>query len=106
MTLTLELPANVEAMLSAEADKRGVPLPDYALQVLEQSVTLEEADAELTTGEYILQLAKKFHDSIPPEEWAKIPTDLAINHDHYLYGAPKVEEGSPYSLIRATGLRS
>lgn len=27
--------------------------------------------------------------SVPPEEWEKLPTDLAANHDHYLYGAPK-----------------
>jgi hypothetical protein len=25
----------------------------------------------------------------PPEEIAKLPCDLAKNHDHYLYGAPK-----------------
>lgn len=25
----------------------------------------------------------------PAEEWAKLPTDLAKNHDHYLYGTPK-----------------
>lgn len=30
--------------------------------------------------------------SIPEEEWAKAPTDLARNLHHYLYGAPK-EEG-------------
>jgi hypothetical protein len=30
--------------------------------------------------------------SVPPEEWAKIPSDASINLDHYLYGAPKVEE--------------
>lgn len=27
--------------------------------------------------------------NIPPEVWEKLPTDLAANHDHYLYGAPK-----------------
>lgn len=26
---------------------------------------------------------------VPPEEWEKLPTDGAINHDHYLYGSPK-----------------
>ena len=26
---------------------------------------------------------------IPPEEFDKLPTDLAENHDHYLYGARK-----------------
>ena len=27
--------------------------------------------------------------SVPEEEWAKVPTDLASNLDHYLYGTPK-----------------
>ena len=26
---------------------------------------------------------------IPEEEWEKLPTDLAVQHDHYLYGTPK-----------------
>lgn len=26
---------------------------------------------------------------VPPEEWEKLPTDLAAHHDHYLYGTPK-----------------
>jgi len=30
--------------------------------------------------------------SIPDEEWAKVPADLAKNLDHYLYGAPKEED--------------
>ena len=29
---------------------------------------------------------------IPREEWEKVPNDLSINLDHYLYGAPKEEE--------------
>ena len=27
--------------------------------------------------------------AIPDEEFAKLPTDLAEQHDHYLYGTPK-----------------
>jgi Arc/MetJ-type ribon-helix-helix transcriptional regulator len=27
--------------------------------------------------------------SIPDEEWDRLPTDLAEQHDHYLYGIPK-----------------
>jgi hypothetical protein len=30
--------------------------------------------------------------SIPEEEWDKVPTDLAANLDHYLYGKPKEDE--------------
>ncbi len=29
---------------------------------------------------------------VPPEEWAKVPKDLSVNLDHYLYGSPKEEE--------------
>ncbi len=28
-------------------------------------------------------------DDIPDEEWDKLPTDLASQHDHYIYGTPK-----------------
>lgn len=28
---------------------------------------------------------------VPAEEWQKTPQDGSINHDHYLYGSPKVE---------------
>lgn len=34
MTLTLELPAELEAELSAEAARLGLTLPEYALRVL------------------------------------------------------------------------
>jgi hypothetical protein len=30
--------------------------------------------------------------SLPPEEWGRIPTDLAANLDHYLYGSASEEE--------------
>ena len=29
--------------------------------------------------------------SVPESEWKKVPTDLSINLEHYLYGAPKEE---------------
>jgi hypothetical protein len=28
---------------------------------------------------------------VPTQEWDKLPHDGSINHDHYLYGAPKAE---------------
>ena len=28
---------------------------------------------------------------VPVEEWETLPHDGSINHDHYLYSAPKVE---------------
>lgn len=37
----------------------------------------------------IWEIAKEISESIPLEEWEKLPSDGSINHDHYLYGAPK-----------------
>lgn len=40
----------------------------------------------------IVEKVKERQKDISPEEWAAIPTGLAMNHKHYLYGDPK-EEG-------------
>ncbi len=38
------------------------------------------------------EIADELMADVPDSEWDKIPTDLARNLDHYLYGAPKDEE--------------
>lgn len=42
--------------------------------------------------ESILQMFERLRDSVPPETWDDLPTDLAKNKKHYLYGHPKEEE--------------
>lgn len=42
----------------------------------------------------IWQMAAEIGASVPDEEWAKVPRDLSRNVDHYLYGAPKTENGA------------
>ncbi len=37
----------------------------------------------------IWEIAREISESIPLEEWEKLPSDGSVNHDHYLYGAPK-----------------
>jgi hypothetical protein len=39
MTLTLELPADLEARLKAEADRHGLPIAEYALTLLRATVS-------------------------------------------------------------------
>ena len=43
------------------------------------------ADARKPIWEEILELTA----DVPDEEWDKLPTDLAEQHDHYIYGTPK-----------------
>ena len=37
----------------------------------------------------IWEIITEISSQVPDEVWATIPNDGSINHDHYLYGAPK-----------------
>ena len=38
------------------------------------------------------EIASKLMAGIPDKAWDKVPSDLSINVDHYLYGAPKQDK--------------
>lgn len=37
----------------------------------------------------IWEIIREISDQAPPGTWDDVPTDGSVNHDHYLYGAPK-----------------
>jgi hypothetical protein len=41
-------------------------------------------------GKSILQIAAEFAGDLPDTELAKLPSDGAQQHDHYIYGTPKL----------------
>ena len=40
----------------------------------------------------IARKVKELQESMPPDAWDDLPTDLAKNKKHYLYGQPKEED--------------
>lgn len=44
------------------------------------------------TARPIWELAVEIGAQVPDEEWAKVPSDLSKNLDHYLYRAPRDDE--------------
>ena len=48
----------------------------------------EQAD-EVTSAPSILDMVDELRKRVPPEEFAKLPTDGARQLDHYIYGLPK-----------------
>jgi hypothetical protein len=56
-----------------------------------ESLTVEPAEvaASASPSKPIWEIAVEIGASVPAEEWAKVPTDLAKNLHHYLHGAPK-----------------
>ncbi|MDX6446670.1 MAG: hypothetical protein QOH71_3744 [Blastocatellia bacterium] len=37
----------------------------------------------------IWEIIEEISSQAPPGTWDNVPTDGSLNHDHYLYGAPK-----------------
>ncbi len=58
------------------------------------SLTVEPTQARKPAAgaKPIWEIALEIGASVPEEEWAKVPRDLAKNLHHYLYGAPKKTE--------------
>lgn len=60
-------------------------------QIRELEVVAAEPGPAPPTAVPIWEVLYRMGDDMPAEESAKLPTDLAQNLDHYLYGAPKRE---------------
>ena len=46
----------------------------------------------------LMEKIRKFSESIPESALESVPTDLAENHDHYIYDLPKKsEDGIAYA---------
>lgn len=69
-------------------------LPDAEQDEVASIVLREIADRPVppeapTSHKPIWEVADEIRKSVPETEWAKLPTDGAAQHDHYLYGTPK-----------------
>jgi len=88
MTLAIELPEEEVQALNAKARRRGVSAEEYARQVIEQDLKESEAPAA-RNQKPISQVIQEIMADVPAGELAKLPSDGASQHDHYLYGWPK-----------------
>jgi len=100
-----ELTPKQKGILATLARETGKPIPallDEALEVLQEH---ERAGHDHSTGhdhglpppvaspqeapKPIWELFEEASRNIPEEELARLPTDLAAQVDHYIYGTPK-----------------
>ena len=49
----------------------------------------DRSSPDIDTGQALLSLVQDVFGDVPDEEWSKLPSDLAYQHDHYLYGTPR-----------------
>ena len=71
-----------------------VPLEPLDLEEgQEVMVSVEERPKEIEGPLLrILRKVRKRQSELPPDTWDGLPTDLAKNKKHYLYGHPKEED--------------
>jgi Arc/MetJ-type ribon-helix-helix transcriptional regulator len=100
--MTIHLPPELESPIQAAVHSGRYASIDDAMadaasllvQRLEQEQT--QATTPAVSQERAAQASKPIWEEIleltadiPDEEWDKLPTDLAEQHDHYIYGIPK-----------------
>jgi hypothetical protein len=83
MTLTIDLPEEQQAMLSAKARAQGVSTEEYVRRVLAESFETSQA------SQPIWELIAENMKAVPREDLAVLPPDGASQIDHYVYGVPK-----------------
>ena len=73
--------------------ENGVLAPLEPLDLEEgKEVVVSIRDAPSRGLAAIVAKVKELQNDIPPEAWDDLPTDLARNKKHYLYGHPKEED--------------
>jgi len=89
--LNPELESRIAAKVQSGRYRSADEVVEEGLALLDEKEAEQHGTADdesIPIWEAIAQISK----SVPEEEWAKLPTDLSVNIDHYLYGAPKRTE--------------
>ena len=100
--MTIELPADLMESVRAEVLSGRYPSEDAMVaEVLRGHLSLQAAELPAQGGEVegtpsdsrsIWDEIAELRQTIPEEEWSKLPGDGAAQLDHYLTGAPKRPE--------------
>lgn len=94
LRLLEELAAMVRHHLLAQMPQPAVssePETTADLRTASNLIKFLEEEETPASRKTIWEKMRESTDRIPAEEWEKMPTDGASQHDHYLYGTPKRE---------------
>ena len=68
-------------------------LPDYKQQevfaLVDEMLKENHEPRSRENVRPIWEIIQEISNQAPPGTWDDVPTDGSVNHDHYLYGAPK-----------------
>ena len=85
MTLTIYLPEEEITLLNAKATAEGLSAEQCAQQLLKEALASRPR-------KHLSSRIREIWSDIPDDVRAKLPTDGASQHDHYIYGVGKNEQ--------------
>ncbi len=93
--MTIQLPPDIERSIQdavhsghfASVDDAMTEAASMLLERLKQNQAKQPEAAP--AHKPIWEVAADIRNSVPAEEWDKLPVDGAEQHDHYIYGTPK-----------------
>lgn len=81
--------ANLEDQLIDKVRALPPEKQQEALRLLDTLATGASSEGTGVDRRPIWEIVDEINAGLPADTWEKVPTDGAINLDHYLYGAPK-----------------
>ena len=81
----------IEAMRVLPEDKQKEVLA-YAEQIGKDENAAQSENGKKPKKRKLLATIEAIMKELPPDAFKGYPTDGSLNHDHYLYGAPKREQ--------------
>jgi hypothetical protein len=80
--------ANLENTIQEKIKSLPPEKQQRVLSLVEEMLS-EEATQDSASVRPLWQIVEEISSQVPLEEWEKLPSDGAEQHDHYLYGSPK-----------------
>ncbi len=87
----LQLDDSLKRKVEACAQANGVTPDQVIRQAVEEYLSVHEANGgkSATAPRRLADIADSIAATVPAEEWAKLPPDLAKNFEHYRYDYPR-----------------
>ena len=88
--MTIHVSKDVESAIDEAVRNGQFSSPDDMITELIREFTQRTRQpTSAEAGKPIWQVFQEISASVPDEVWDTLPTDLAEQHDHYIYGTPK-----------------
>jgi hypothetical protein len=85
--------ANLENTIQEKVKALPPEKQQRVLSMVEEMLSEKDVTQERVAVRPLWEIAEEISAQVPLEEWTKLPADGAEQHDHYLYGSPKKDNG-------------